>query len=55
MAHHAGINFVNENLGRQAAMNLAQDTVTVGLVVLLTAAAVVGVGVLIGISAWGPR
>ncbi len=36
-------------------MNLAQDTVTVGLVVLLTAAAVVGVGVLIGISAWGPR
>jgi hypothetical protein len=55
MAHPPRINFVNENLGRQAAMNLAQDAVTVGLGVLLTAAAVVGVGVLIGISAWGPR
>ena len=36
-------------------MNLAKDVVTVGAVVMLTAAAVVGLGVLIGISAWGPR
>jgi hypothetical protein len=36
-------------------MNLAKDTITVVPVVLLTAAAVIGIGVLIGISAWGPR
>lgn len=36
-------------------MNVLKDTVTVVPVVLLTAAAVLGIGVLIGISAWGPR
>ena len=36
-------------------MTLAKNTVTVGLAVLLTAAAVLSVGVLIGVSAWGPR
>lgn len=36
-------------------MNLVRDAVTVVPVVLLTAAAVIGMGVLIGISAWGPR
>jgi uncharacterized membrane protein YqjE len=36
-------------------MNLMKDAVTVGLTVLLTAAAVVGVGILISVSAWETR
>ena len=36
-------------------MNLIKDTVTIAPVLLLTATTVVGVGILIGISAWGPR
>jgi hypothetical protein len=36
-------------------MNLVKDAVTVVPVVLLTAAAVIGIGVLISISAWEPR
>ena len=36
-------------------MNLVKDAATVVPVVLLTAAVVIGIGVLIGVSAWGPR
>jgi predicted anti-sigma-YlaC factor YlaD len=39
----------------RAAMDIVKSAAIVVPVVLVTAATVIGVGVLIGISAWGPR